>query len=102
MGNNNWVQTEIYAGNVDKGREYQFEFIKKSTCKNIIKVKPTCDCTTADWKGNNLVIKYKTPTEVSPEMIKLGIFAQSITKDIEIYYEDNTTDILKFYITITD
>ena len=98
----NWLQLEINVGVLNKGQQYQFEFIKAPTCKNIINTKPSCDCTEVNYSGNSLFVKYKAPSEVSPEMIKLGIFAQHITKEIEIIYEDNSVETLRFYATILD
>jgi hypothetical protein len=98
----NWLQLEINVGVVNKGQKYFFEFIKAPTCKGITKVTPTCNCNTAELINNKLIVEYTTPSEVSPEMIKLGIFAQHISKEITIEYSDGTSEILRFYVTILD
>ena len=99
---NNWIQTKIDVGTRDKNTEYAFEFLKTPECKPIERVDPTCDCTTAELTDTKLVVKYRTPSEVSPELIKLKIFAQAISKDINITYKDGTTETLSFYLSILD
>lgn len=98
----NWQQTQIIVGVLDKNKVYEFEFLKTANCKPISLIKPTCDCTELVQTPTGFKLKYTTPSEVSPELIMNKIYAQNITKEVDIYYTDQTSETLSFVLTIKD
>lgn len=99
---NNWQQTEIFVGILDKNKVYEFQFIKTSECKTISLIKPSCDCTELIQTDTGFKLKYTTPSQVSPELIMSKVYSQNITKRVDVYYVDQTIETLSFTLTIQD
>ena len=86
-----WTNPEYNLGIIKAGSPKKIIFKGKTTMPTILQVIPYCGCTTTNFnkETKELVITYSNAR--IPDQVK---GAQSITKRIEIKYEDNTSEIL--------
>ena len=91
-----WKNKTVNLGIIQAGIPKQVTFIALPTIPNIEKITPYCGCTTTryDKDKGHLVITYnnsKIPDQVQG--------AQSISKRVDITYEDGLSEILTIQAT---
>ena len=97
MAEDNWKNTNVYAGEVKEGDTIKiiFNSLKQLDIKNIL---PGCTmCTTINgYKDNELSVTFKA------DKIPYHILAktQSVVKTIVIVYADGKSEVLRFSVLI--
>lgn len=91
-----WEKSEINLGTIKAGSPKKVIFKALDNVPKIKIIVPHCGCTATkyDEQTRELLITYSNT--LIPEQV---VGAQSILKRIDVYYEDNTTDLLTIKAT---
>lgn len=95
-----WKETYINLGEVPERSKTKFQFlIKEDLDKNAPKIKyikPTCGCTSLKTSKEGVAGVFSSGT--IPRHLHSS--TQKVTKRLEVFYEDGTTELLSFTATL--
>lgn len=92
-----WIKKHISLGEIKSGKKKELIFTPEGELKSIRNMVSSCGCSSPKKVGNTIVVTY-TPGSVPFHLRAKGEYIT--TKNITIYYNDGTSDILSFTATI--